>query len=158
MCCSIKKSNGTMKLPDTNIWLALSLSKHSHHAAASMWLEEQNEPDSILFCRSTQQSYLRLLTTTGMMSAYGLAPLSNRDAWAHFESFIADERIVFQAESPGLSAVWKKLAARRSSSPKLWMDAYLAAFAISTGAQLVTTDKAFSQFPDLDVKVILPDD
>ena len=44
-----------------------------------------------------------------------------------FSGFIADERIVFQAESPGLSAVWKKLAARRSSSPKLWMDAYLAA-------------------------------
>lgn len=143
-----------MKLPDTNLWLALSLSKHTHHAAAKAWLDEQEEPDSLLFCRSTQQSFLRLLTTTGVMSVYGIAPLSNKDAWAAYESFIADDRILFQPEPPGLSAVWKKLAARRTSSPKLWMDAYLAAFAIATGAQLVTTDKAFTQFPGLDVLVI----
>ena len=145
-----------MKLPDTNLWLALALSKHTHHAAAKEWLDEQEEPDSLLFCRSTQQSFLRLLTTTGVMSAYGIPPLSNKDAWNAFESFITDERILFQPEPPGLGVVWKKLAARRTSSPKLWMDAYLAAFAIACGSQLVTTDKAFSQFPGLDVKLIQP--
>lgn len=49
-----------MKLPDTNLWLALS---------------EQDEPDAICFCRSIQPSFLRLLTTTGVMSAYGIQPL-----------------------------------------------------------------------------------
>jgi predicted nucleic acid-binding protein len=34
------------------------------------------------------------------------------------------------------------------------MDAYLAAFAIALGSQLVTTDKAFTQFAGLDVEVI----
>lgn len=145
-----------MKLPDTNLWLALSLSKHTHHVTAKAWLDEQEAPDSLLFCRSTQQSFLRLLTTAGVMSVYGIQPLSNKDAWTAWEAFIADDRILLQPEPPGLNAIWKKFAARRTSSPKLWMDSYLAAFAIACGAQLVTTDKAFSQFPGLDVQVIRP--
>ena len=147
-----------MQLPDTNLWLALTLSKHTRHAAAKAWLDAQDEPDDVVFCRSTQQSFLRLLTTTGVMSVYGIAPLSNKNARAAFESFIADDRIIFHPEPSGLGAVWKKLAARRTSSPKLWMDAYLAAFAIASGAQLVTTEKAFTQFPGLDLSLIQPDE
>jgi predicted nucleic acid-binding protein len=37
---------------------------------------------------------------------------------------------------------------------KLWADAYLAAFAMSAGHQLVTTDKGFKQFKGLDVLVL----
>lgn len=143
-----------MKLPDTNIWLALALSKHTHHQAAKAWLDAEDAPDGVLFCRSTQQSVLRLLTTTGIMAVYDIKPLSNLEAWNVYEAFIADDRIVFRDEPPGLAAIWKKLAARRTSSPKLWMDAYLAAFAVACGAQLVTTDKAFTQFPGLDARVI----
>jgi uncharacterized protein len=144
-----------MTLPDTNLWLALALSKHTHHAAARRWPDVEHQPESIGFCRSTQQAFLRLVTTSAVMSLYGNAPLSNRDAWATFEAFIDDERFVMQAEPAGLTAVWKRLAAlRRTSSPKLWMDAYLAAFAIATGAQIVTTDQAFLQFSGLDVLVI----
>ncbi len=36
------------------------------------------------------------------------------------------------------------------------MDAWLAAFAIGSGFQLVTIDKAFTQFTGLDVDVIVP--
>ena len=108
----------------------------------------------MLFCRSVQQSVLRLLTTTEVMAWYGIKPLSNLEAWGVYEAFIADDRIVFRDEPPGLAVLWKKLAARRTSSPKLWMDAYLAAFAVACGAQLVTTDKAFTQFPGLDVLVV----
>lgn len=143
-----------MELPDTNLWLALALSKHTHHSVAKAWLDGQEAPDSVLFCRSAQQSVLRLLTTTEVMALYGIRPLSNAEAWSVYEAFIADDRIVFRDEPPGLLSIWKKLAARRTRSPKLWMDAYLAAFAIACGAQLVTIDKAFTQFPGLDVRVI----
>jgi uncharacterized protein len=143
-----------MTLPDTNIWLALSLSGHTHHKAAKAWFDAESARESIYFCRSTQQSMLRLLTTSGVMSVYGIPPLSNAAAWAIYEQFVGDDRIAFHAEPPRMDAAWKKLAARRTSSPKLWMDAYLAAFAITGGMQLVTTDKAFTQFPGLDVLVI----
>ena len=143
-----------MKLPDTNMWLALSLSGHSDHSAAKSWLDGESTPESIVFCRSTQQSYLRLLTAAGVLAVYGIAPLTSGEAWDAYQAFIADERVFFQHELPGVDVIWKKLAARKTTSPKLWMDAYLAAFAISAGAQLVTTDKAFKQFPGLNVKVI----
>ena len=90
-----------MKLPDTNLWLALSLSKHTHHRAATVWLDGEEEPDSIVFCRSTQQSFLRLMTTAGVLSLYGNRPLSNAAAWAAYESFISDGRIVFSARAAG---------------------------------------------------------
>lgn len=41
-----------------------------------------------------------------------------------------------------------------AASPKLWMDAYLAAFARSAGYTLVTTDAAFTQFADLDLRLL----
>lgn len=145
-----------VKLPDTNLWLALTLSGHTHHEAAKAWLEGESETDSLFFCRSTQQSFLRLLTTAGVLSGYGIDPLSNVQAWGIYEAFLADERILFQAEPPAVETHWKKLAARRTSSPKLWMDAYLAAFAIASGASLVTTDRAFTQFSGLDVHLLEP--
>jgi uncharacterized protein len=144
-----------MKLPDTNLWLALTLSGHTHHAVAKAWLDDESMPESIAFCRSTQQSFLRLMTTASVLAVYGIDPLSNRQAWAAYEALVADERIICHPEPPYVEAIWKKLAARKTSSPKLWMDAYLAAFAIATGAQLVTVDKAFTQFADLDVMVIV---
>jgi len=143
-----------MKLPDINIWLALALSKHTHHESAKAWLDAEDAPGGVQFCSSARRSILGLLTTTEVMALYGIKPLSNLEAWAVYEAFIADDRIVFRDEPPGLAEIWKKLAARRASSPKLWMDAYLAAFAITSGAQLVTLDKAFTQFPGLNVMVV----
>lgn len=40
-----------MKVPDVNIWLALALSGHSHPLAARTWLDGQETPNSIFFCR-----------------------------------------------------------------------------------------------------------
>lgn len=145
-----------MKLVDTNVWLALALSKHVHHAAAQAWLASPTGPKEILFCRATQQSLLRLLTTAAVMKPYGLQPLSNADAWDVGERFLADPRVDMVPEPAGLEAHWKALAARTTSSPKLWMDGYLAAFAIAGGHQLVTTDQGFSQFAGLNVLVLAP--
>ena len=55
-----RKWIGTMPLADSNIWLALALSKHEFHAAARAWLAGEASRRSP-FCRATQQSFLRLL-------------------------------------------------------------------------------------------------
>jgi uncharacterized protein len=140
-----------MVLADSNVWLALALSKHHFHAAARAWLDQQAPPEMVAFCRSTQQSFLRLLTTEAMLTLYGIPPLTNRAAWLVYEGFLADKRISWLEEPSGLESYWKKWAGRRQSSPKLWMDAYLAAFAMAGRYRLVTTDKAFKQFKGLDV-------
>ena len=53
-----------------------------------------------------------------------------------------------------LEAQWRKLAARDTASPKLWMDAYLAAFAMASGCRMVTTDRAYAPFDGLNLLVL----
>ena len=143
-------------LAETNVWLALSLSGDVFHSSARDWFKQQSVPGSVLFCRSTQQSLLRLLTTEAVMRPYGIPRMTNAAAWKLYAALIADERIAWAAE-PSAAAVearWHALAARETASAKLWMDAYLAAFALAGGHQLATTDKAFKQFEGLDAIVL----
>jgi toxin-antitoxin system PIN domain toxin len=144
-----------VQLCDSNIWLALALSRHVHHAAARDWLETIHQPASVLFCRATQQAFLRLLTNTAVLAAYGNPPLTNQEAWSAYEALLVDDRIFFRAEEPaGLDLHWRRFAVRDTASPKLWMDAYLAAFAHGGGFQMVTTDAGFRQFPGLDLLLL----
>jgi len=143
-------------LCDSNVWLALALSKHGHHTVARDWLESIEEPRSVFFCRATQQAFLRLLTNAAVLRPYGNPPLTNRDAWTAYEVFLSDDRIDWADESAGVEPLWKKLAARPTASPKLWMDAYLAAFALAGRYQMVTLDDAFRQFRGLDLLVLGP--
>jgi toxin-antitoxin system PIN domain toxin len=140
-----------MLLADSNVWLALS--KHEFHATARAWLAAR-PPRETLFCRATQQSFLRLLTTSAVLAPYGIPPLSNKAAWSVYEGFLADECIAWAEEPRGLERHWKKLAGGSKASPKLWMDAYLAAFALAGGYQLATTDRAFKQSKSLGLLVL----
>ena len=153
--CSPKKSSRRVVLCDSNLWLALALSKHVHHAAARQWLNTVEDARAIFFCRATQQAFLRLLTNTAVLAPYGNVALTNRQAWQVYEALLSDDRIVLRAEEPaGLEVRWKQFAVRNTASPKLWMDAYLAAYALAGGHRLVTTDVAFRQFRGLDLELV----
>ena len=144
-----------MDLCDSNVWLSLALSTHVHHKAACDWFEAVPDPGSILFCRVTQQAFLRLLTNASVLSPYGNPPLTNRQAWEAYQALLADDRIAFRSEEPaGLEALWRRFAVRGTASPKLWMDGYLAAFALAGGYRMVTTDAAFKQFAGLDLELL----
>jgi uncharacterized protein len=144
-------------LCDSNVWLALALFDHVHHDAARDWFETVTKPGAVHFCRATQQTFLRLLTTASVLSPYGIPPHTNQQAWNVYDALLADDRIVFQAREPaGLELRWRAFASRDTASPKLWMDAYLAAFAQTGGYRLVTTDAAFKQFSELDLLLIAP--
>lgn len=141
-------------LPDVNVWFALSQVRHQHHEHAHAWMQAVQAPDKIAFCRPTQQGLFRLSTTAAIMGLYGMGPITNEAAWQNYGSWLKDPLIGFADEPVDLDPVWGKLAAVRSASPKLWMDAYLAAFAMAGGFTLVTTDRAFKQFKGLDVLVL----
>jgi hypothetical protein len=142
----------TTYLCDVNVWLALSISAHTHHAGAVGWLDGLSEPGTVVFCRTTQQAFLRLLTNPAVLGAYGNPPLTNAEAWTVHDALFADERITLQDREPtGVQARWRSYAARDSVSPKLWTDAWLAAFAATGRHRLVTIDTAFAQFPGLDL-------
>jgi predicted nucleic acid-binding protein len=72
------------------------------------------------------------------------------------EHLMAHDRFAFAVEPFGIEALWKDFALRESPSPKLWMDAWLTAFAIASGLQLVTIDQAFTRFTGLDLEVLVP--
>ena len=144
-----------MVLCDSNVWLALVLSEHQHHRVVLDWLDTIDAPASVCFCRVTQQSLLRLVTTDAVMGCYGAAPLTNREAWRLYEQILSDDRIVLQVNEPSrLEARWKSIALRDTASPKVWMDSYLAGFALASGFGFVTTDEAFRTFPGLDLTLL----
>lgn len=142
-------------LCDVNVWLALALSGHAHHSRARDWLDSVDEPGMIAFCRATQQALLRLLTNAAVLEPYGNPPLTNTEAWSVYAAFSADDRVRPLAKEPGgIEDRWRGLAQRNTASPKLWMDAYLAAFALTGGYTVVTNDGAFRQFPGIDLHLI----
>lgn len=141
-------------LVDSNIWFALAVRDHELHPSAGQWFASLVKPDAAVFCRSTQQSFLRHLTLAELFKPYGAKPFTNRTAWEHYERFTSHPRIGFVQEPGSVDAIWKKLCSEPRPSPKLWMDAYLAAFAISGGYRLVTADKGFKQFKNLDLLLL----
>ena len=142
-----------MTLVDTSVWVALIVDNHQFNAVTRAWLAEREQSATAAFCRAIQQSLLRLLTTAAVFPPHE-RPMTNAQAWAAYHALVADERVSFAEEPAGVEAVWERLASRRRASPKLWMDAYLAAFAIAGGYQFVTTDRGFRQHEGLDLLVL----
>ena len=140
-------------LPDINIWLALSIPAHTHHRVALEWFEK--EPSSSLhFCRYTQQGTMRLMTTAAVTSLFGRPPHTNRAALQAMNELLEHDRIHFTNEADRIFEQWAAYADVHTASPKLWMDAYLAAFAVVGGFKLVTSDRAFKQFKGLNLQLL----
>ena len=131
---------------DSNIWLALTFSAHPHHALAKEVFAEATAEHRACFCRATQQSFLRLSTTPALLKAYGAEGFGNEDAAELLESLFRLSTVGFLEEPNGIQQLWLELAALPSASPKVWMDAYLAAFAIRHDTEFVTLDRDFMGF------------
>lgn len=135
-----------MTLCDVNVWLALVLSHHVHHRVALAWWLRQTGARSVLFCRTTQQGLLRLLTTEAALRPYGLSARSMAEAWAVYRELARDHRVSFAHEPDGIESAWERLTQGTSASPKAWIDAYLVAFAEVGRYRLVTFDQALGRF------------
>lgn len=141
-------------MPDVNVWVALTIHGHGHHARATDWLQGVKRQSLLYFTRPTQTGLLRLLTTQQVLAGYQLNAFTNRAAWQLAMDWIALDYVDFAAEPPRLEAPWAELASIAQASPKLWNDAYLAAFAVRSGFCLVTFDSGFKQFKGLDLLVL----
>jgi toxin-antitoxin system PIN domain toxin len=130
-------------LGDTNVFLAVAVGQHANHRVAARWFRGLAEHETAAFCRATQTSFLRLLTRP---IAENYTPLSNRQAWSVYDQLCQDDAMCFAEEPAGLEAIWRRLARPATASPKVWMDAYLAAFAIAGGLRLTTLDQDFRKF------------
>ena len=137
-------------LLDANVWLALAAEAHSHHEPAKGYWERQAAPVAA-FCRITQMSFLRLLTNKTVMGAHVLSPSA---AWRKSAEFLALPEVQLLSEPHGLDERWKAFSETERFSANLWTDAYLAAFAKCARLRLVTFDKGFSRFEDLNCLIL----
>jgi len=122
---------------DANVWLALLWNRHVHSEKARLWFEEASE-EQFFFCRFTQLTVFRLLTTEKIM---GTDAKTMSEAWGLWDRIWADSRIAFLPEPDGLEKDFRTRSRLPSRSPKVWADAYLLAFASVAGLKLVTFDR-----------------
>ena len=127
--------------PDVNVWVALNSEVHTHHATAKRWYEAIPPSATIVFCRQTQLGLFRILTTAAVM---GQEVLTQLQCWRIYDQWSSTGQVAWADEPRNLEAGLRALTARATSSPKIWMDAYLAAFSDAAGFQLVTFDRALA--------------
>ena len=128
----------TLNFLDANVWLALLWSRHAHSDRARACFGRSAD-EQFFFCRFTQITVLRLVTTTEIM---GKDTKNMSEAWNLWDKIWADHRIAFLQEPDGLETEFRKHSRLNSRSPKVWADAYLLAFASIAGVKLVTFDRA----------------
>jgi toxin-antitoxin system PIN domain toxin len=126
---------------DVNVWLALNHEVHAHHATATKWFESLDDEVILVFCRQTQMSFFRLMTTEAVL---GREVITQRQCWEIYDRWIYGGKAVLAVEPAGLEAALRQRTSGESSSPKIWADAYLAAFATAAGITLVTYDRALA--------------
>jgi toxin-antitoxin system PIN domain toxin len=131
-----------MFLPDINVWLALAFQAHTHHASAKNWFDGISSAPCSL-CRFTQQGLLRLASNRTVLGRHAVTLAK---AWLIYDALLNDPRVNFVPEPAQLETDWRHYTQRKTRSPKVWNDAYLAAFAKAGAYEIVTFDQAFGQF------------
>jgi toxin-antitoxin system PIN domain toxin len=144
-------------LLDVNVWLALAFPAHPHHRRALAAYQEATPARQACFCRTTQQGFLRVATNIPFLRLCNIAAVTNESALATLDDLMAQPPVAYREEPTGLFPIWRRLGALPSASTKVWMDAYLAAFAAAGQLELVTLDQGFSKFPGVSVTILMPD-
>lgn len=151
-------SNMVGDLPDINVWLALAVQEHRHHAAAQRyWTNLQIEHVHTLgaymwFCRTTMLGLVRLLCQP---KAVGPGAVGLRAAWDLYQQYRARQQVGMVTDGGRCDTTLQALLASQELPPRLWTDAYLAAQAQASGLRLVSFDRDFERF-NLPRCLILP--
>jgi uncharacterized protein len=138
-------------LCDVNVLLALVTDRHAHHDLAIRWADGI-PADGAVLCRVAQMGLLRLLNNPVVM---GDEVLVAAGCWSLWRRLLEDERFRFApGEPPGLDSSFERFTTGRAFSPRVWTDAYLAAYAHAVRLTLVTFDQGFRGFPGLSCNVL----
>lgn len=129
--------------PDINVWVALTYRSHQQHVLTATWFGRLKS-ETVVFCRLTQLSFLRLLTHPVVMQD---EVKTQREAWEIYDQLLGDPRIAFYPERDpdAVENELRELTTTVQFAPQQWPDAYLAAFAKTEGLILVTFDRALSK-------------
>lgn len=138
-------------LLDVNVLLALTSAQHEHAHTAAIWFNGISPGDGVV-CRVAQLGLLRLLNDPAVLKEEALDATT---CWETWDAFTADSRIrVEYAEPDGLEREFRRLTRGKNYYPKLWTDAYLAAYASAANLKVATLDRTSIKFADIDVELV----
>lgn len=83
-------------------------------------------------------------------------PLSVTESWSIYLQWRTDEAVTYWNEPEGCARILSRWVIDGHVGPKTWSDAYIGAFAAAGEMRLVTFDRDFKRFPDVDVLVLQP--
>ena len=140
---------------DFNIWATLTFASHPYHDGAGEQVKQSSADRPICRVRATELSTYRLTTTPLIHRAFGVPSFSNTEAIAVLTSLFRKTGSLEIEELKGTRELWLRLADAEKASPKIWMDAYLAAVFIRGGFDFVTLDGDFHRFSTDGLSVFL---
>jgi len=144
-------------LIDANLWVALTFDGHAFHGEATAVVSRASAGAPAYFCEASERSWLRLVTTPAIQRSCHAELLTNEAALELRANWLAQPGIGLLLEEPeGTRELWHRLAGVPAAAPKVWMDAYLAAFAISGGFEFVTLDGDFSKYERVGLNLAIP--
>jgi len=133
-------------LVDANLLLYAKLSSFPEHGRARSWLDDKlNGADRVALPWESLLAFLRLSTNTRMFPM----PLSTAEAWQQVRSWLRLEPTWIPTPTAEHEETLDSLLAPGGITPKLVMDAHLAALAIQHGLVLCSADGAFGRFTAL---------
>jgi toxin-antitoxin system PIN domain toxin len=127
--------------PDINVWLALVFDQHRHSEEAARWYDALDPFTILVFCRHTQLGLFRLLSTDAVMDQYAMSLLQ---CWQVYDDWIDTGQAIVLPEPDSIEDELRARTSQSMIAPKLWADAYLAAFAEAADLTLVTFDRALA--------------
>ena len=134
----MQRSTTSFLFPDLNVWIALTYRRHIHYVAASKWLDSVPAGTPLSFCRITQIGFLRLLTTSAVMSDM---VMTQSQAWGVYDSWLGRGDAILLDEPNSIEPLFRSITQSNQMAPKDWADSYLCAFADAAELQLVTFDR-----------------
>lgn len=135
-----------MLLPDVNVLVYAHRRDARDHQRYLDWLERiSNGDDAYGMADLVLSGFLRVVTHPRVFSPP--SPLS--DALAFASALRERPNCVPVAPGPRHWALFASLCDRTGARGNLIPDAYLAALAIESGSEWITTDRGFARFPGL---------
>jgi toxin-antitoxin system PIN domain toxin len=143
--------SGAVDLPDLNVWLALACPEHCHHnEAVRYW--EQLSAQRVVFCTVTALGLVRLVCQPKVM---GASAMNTMEASELLEAFCREPGVELANTEHGGWEVFHQLLRTGELPTRLCTDAYLAALAIAHGWRMVSFDRDFERFAQLEL-LLLP--
>ena len=135
-----------MVLPDVNVLVYAHRSDSALHDACRTWLENVLASDEAYgISELVLSGFIRVVTHPAVFNP----PSSLTDALAFANELLSPEHAVPVAPGPRHWEIFMKLCVDAGARGNLVPDAYLAALAIESGSEWITTDGDYARFSGL---------